>query len=247
MKKQFLPRLLLVGLLAGAANAHADFFFRANLTHEQETPLGAVPNEGTKGFATFVLNDAMTQLTYFLDTSGLDFRGITTSGPLKGVSGNPIPGDDGISNNVTRIHIHSAPPGVAGGIVFGQVELPNNGPGGASSIGPCVGICTPPVSDTLNDEDDLAVNVANGIITGVWDATEGANNNPANFLTARLTDLFAGNLYLNVHTPDHPGGEIRGQIIQAVSLPEPGTLALLACALGGIYLVMRRKAATLRV
>jgi len=244
MKKHFVVRLLLVGLLLGASTAQADTFFRAFLTPEQETP--PVGNEGTSGFAFFVLNTLGTQLTYFLDTTGLDFRGITTSGPLKGVSGNPVPGDSTPNDNATRIHIHSAPAGVAGGIVFGQVELPNNGPGGASSIGPCVGICVAPVTDTLNDEDDLVVDVANGIITGVWDATEGANNNPANFLTARLADLFAGNLYINVHSPDHPAGEIRGQILITFGLPEPGSLALIACALGAIYLVTRRKAANAR-
>jgi hypothetical protein len=43
--------------------------------------------------------------------------------------------------------------------------------------------------------------------------------------------LLAGNLYFNVHTSDHGGGEIRGQILL---IPEPTTVALLACGLIGM-------------
>ena len=46
--------------------------------------------------------------------------------------------------------------------------------------------------------------------------------------------LFNEGLYLNVHTSDFPGGEIRGQIV-----PAPGGFAL--AGLGGIALVRRRR------
>ena len=133
-----------------------------------------------------------------------------------------------LTDNVTRIHIHTGPLGVAGPIVFGQVDtLVNSGPPNGAN-------------DTVNDEDDLTVDIANGVIFGVWDANEGANNLPANFLTAQLANLFAHNLYINVHTSDFPGGEIRGQIVRVFGIPEPRSLALIACALGAIYLVRRR-------
>jgi hypothetical protein len=225
MKTSNLVKLLLVAMLLGAGSARADFFFQATLTNTQETPV-TPPFQGTAGFATFVLNTARTQLTYFLDTTGLDFRAIN---PATGIStGGPIGGDPDPNDNAIRIHIHAAPLGVAGGIVFGQVDLPTN-------AGPCP---CPPATDTVNDEDDLQVDIANGIIRGVWDATEGANANPANFLTAQLGNLFSNNLYINVHSNDFPGGEIRGQIVfQAM---EPGSLALVAFALGGIYFVRRK-------
>jgi len=51
-------------------------------------------------------------------------------------------------------------------------------------------------------------NPATARITGVWDNAEGNGTT----LAAQLANLLAGNLYFNVHTNDHGGGEIRGQV-----------------------------------
>lgn len=68
------------------------------------------------------------------------------------------------------------------------------------------GISGPPVRGIL---DDFEGNSASGI----WTASD------AEPLTDELiTELFAGNLYVNVHTEQYPAGEIRGQI-----LPTSGT------------------------
>ncbi len=49
---------------------------------------------------------------------------------------------------------------------------------------------------------------------------------------ALMTGMLAGNAYLNIHTTDHPGGEIRG-FLQPV--PEPATYGLM---LSGVLTVM---------
>lgn len=121
----------------------------------------------------------------------------------------PLVGHD----NVTRTHIHIGAAGTNGGIVFGQID-------GNASL--------------RNDLDDLIVDAVNGRITGVWDNNEG---NGTNRLSTQLTNLLAGNLYFNVHTADHAGGEVRGQILQ---VPEPASLVSLALACSGGLLLARR-------
>lgn len=100
-------------------------------------------------------------------------------------------------DDVTRTHFHAAPAGSNGGIVFGQIDAN---------------------AALRNDLDDLVVDPVNGTIRGVWDNNEGNNTT----LADQLSNLLAGNLYFNVHTSDHAGGEIRGQILQ---IPEPNTIA----------------------
>jgi len=49
-----------------------------------------------------------------------------------------------------------------------------------------------------------------------------------------LPDLVNGNIYVNVHTQQYPGGEVRGQFAQLVPIPEPGSWLLLA---GGLVVL----------
>jgi hypothetical protein len=60
---------------------------------------------------------------------------------------------------------------------------------------------------------------------------------PVTFNASQIADLYAGNLWINVETPDFPNGEIRGQI---VAVPEPSPTALFAIAALGFICLSRR-------
>ncbi len=117
------------------------------------------------------------------------------------------------NDNVTRVHFHSAAVGANGGVVFGIID-------GSASL--------------RNDLDDLTLNEAASHITGVWDGAEGNGTT----LALQLPNLLAGGVYFNVHTADHAGGEIRGQVLA----PEPSAFPLAALA-AAAFLVLRLRGA----
>jgi len=47
--------------------------------------------------------------------------------------------------------------------------------------------------------------------------------------------------YVNVHTALHPGGAIRGQLIEVTAVPEPETYAMLLAGLGFLAFIARRR------
>ena len=101
----------------------------------------------------------------------------------------------GFVANVTAAHIHIAPPGVSGPVVF-------------------------PLSGT----------------TG---ATNYTSHDMFVFTAQQETDFLAGLYYVNIHSGQFPGGEVRGQLNPTV-VPEPGTMAVLLIG-SGILLGLRRR------
>ena len=74
-----------------------------------------------------------------------------------------------------------------------------------------------------------------GTVSGKWDVPEG---NGGTTLTAQLPNIFAGRAYINFHTVQFGGGEIRGQIVT----PEPAGITLFAIGLGVLAVKpLRRK------
>jgi hypothetical protein len=161
--------------------------FTVSLTGAQETP----PNASTaSGTGTVVWDAANTTATYTFTVRGLDF------GPALGQPAQTATTAD----DVTGMHFHSGALGMAGPIVFGQLN---------------------PAQDT----DDLVVAMnADGswTISGIWESTDpvSVSLTPAefaNFVTL-LNSTPVGSavpLYWDVHTTGFPNGEIRGQLVAA--------------------------------
>ncbi len=86
--------------------------------------------------------------------------------------------------------------------------------------------------------EDAGVIIALNTLPGFnASSTSGGLTNTTVTLTAtQATQLFAGRLYINVHTPTNGGGEIRGNL---VPVPEPTAATLLGLAT--IPMCMRRK------
>lgn len=219
MQKLRSTGLLAAGLslsLGSIAPAHSGLMFLAIMTHDQEVASPPIPNEGSSGIARFFLNDAMTRLTYDVQLTGLDL------GRVDPATGNPnlAPPAGDPNDDVTRLHIHRAPTGVNGGIVFGMID---------ASAG----------LRNDNNPNDLLIDVAGLHITGAWDLPEGnAGLVPPANLGTELSNLLNGGLYINIHTADHAGGEIRGQILL---IPEPGSAALLSAGLLGLMVPALRR------
>ena len=66
-------------------------------------------------------------------------------------------------------------------------------------------------------------------------------NNVSVTNTSLLGNLQSGLAYVNIHTAAFGGGEIRGQLIQVATVPEPSTYAMLAAGLGLVGFVARRR------
>ena len=111
MSSRFLTGIagLVLSSILSTAPASAATVFTANLTGSQEVPPNA---SSATGFGTFILNDAMTALTYNITVSGIDFTGTQTANP---------------NDNLSAAHIHApGAPGVIAGVVFGFFGAPFN-------------------------------------------------------------------------------------------------------------------------
>lgn len=74
--------------------------------------------------------------------------------------------------------------------------------------------------------DTNVVGTTSGTIVGDWRFDDAVNP----LTEALVQEVIAGNTYVNLHTDNFGGGEIRGQIF----VPEPGTILLVGLGLFGL-------------
>jgi hypothetical protein len=215
--------LLVVFLYLFSGFAPAAIMLTADLTNGQENPPVVPTLDGTStprpvsfGTATLALDDTMSQLTMSVTVFNIDFGRAPAQGTpvILPPAPNPDPQTPDILNDDLLVaHIHRGPVGANGPVIFGFIGAPFND----------------------NNPNDVVITPfdsgVGGTVTARWNADEGSNTT----LAAELSNLLAGNTYVNFHTIQFGGGEIRGQIEQ-ISVPEPGALALLGLACGALAL-----------
>jgi len=201
---------LLFSVLAGSAGAQT--FLTATLTNASENPPTVPTTAGGQP------RPASFGTASFFINSAATFMTFTATIFNIDVNGLQTPND--VNDNLLNAHIHAGPtvtPTVNGPVVWGFFGMPFN------DNAPSDATFTPFLSGV------------GGTFSGKWDLLEGNNTN----LTAQLPNILAGRAYINFHTTQFTGGEIRGNIVAAV--PEPESYALMLGGLAFVAGVARRR------
>jgi hypothetical protein len=209
--------LVLLGLFCSApAGAFAAIIFTASITHDQESaPNGTAPLLTATG-APRPLSFGTAIFTLNDAGTQLSFTATINNIDVTGTQ------TADTNDNLLAAHIHApAAPGANGSVVWGFFGSPDN------DINPDNLVVTP-----------FATGVG-GTFSSIWDVNEG---NGGTTLTAQLPNILAGLSYINFHTVQFGGGEIRGQIIPpGGGVPDSGSAGLLlALSLVSLWWLRRR-------
>ena len=225
-----------LGVIAIGASAQAATMFTANIVTEQS----ATPEigEDVSASATLTLTET-TPGAYTLSmevsfSDGFDWTGVIGDGAGQ-VGTDAVTGDvasDGF--DLTRFHIHNAPRGVGGPVVFGLFDV----------------VAPPAVSDEDGDTSVAFADDGSAVLTSEWDMTEGTADGVLADFVAELLAATTGQdvaLYFNLHSTEAAPGLIRGQLvgandIGADAVPVPAAAFLFAPVVLGGLAARRRKA-----
>lgn len=214
-----------LAVLAGlaAAPAFAATTFSVTMNSAQEVPPTSSSSVAT-GTLALSGGGGVFRLSYdILFDSVHDFGPVLfdSFGPILPTRAADDPALSG--SDVTRLHIHNAPAGSNGGVVYGIIN-----------------------PDQDADGDVSLVQEGSGFrLTGEWDQTD-AGGSLLGFIPGLLA-LTTGQqapLYFNLHTVDNPGGAIRGQITatnNVSAIPLPAAAPLLLAGLASLAALRRRR------
>jgi len=193
--------LVPLGVLVASQSGYAAFTYTVQLRNDQE-PSAVLTNSITGlarpasfGTATFTFNDSFTSLTMSASITNIDFTGSQTAD---------------LNDNLTNAHIHASAtlvplPQNTAGVVWGFIGSPQNDTNPADVV-------VTPFSGAGN---------VGGTVFAKWDPPEGNGTT----LSAQIANLLAGRAYVNFHTTQNSGGEIRAFL---TALPEPSSIVLLS-------------------
>ena len=202
-----------LALTLSSGSASAAIFLHADLTNSAENP-PAVPTTtlGAPRPASFGTAD------FFLDTNQtfLSFTATIYNIDFTGTQ------TADLNDNLTVAHIHAGAgvtPTTNAGVVWGFFGTPFN---------------------NNNPNDTVITPFATGVggtISGTWNEDEGNNTT----LTAQLANILNGRSYINFHTTQFGGGEVRGNI---AAVPETSTWAMMLLGFAGVGFMAYRRSRT---
>jgi hypothetical protein len=212
--KPWCRSVLVFSLAAVAAStAKAGVFLTANLTNSQENP-PTVPT-----LTTGAPRPASFGTANFFINDAMTSMTFTATIFNIDVTGSQTAD---VNDNLVAAHIHAGPavtPTTNGPVVWGFFGAPFN---------------------DNNPNDFVFTPFATGVggtFSGKWDAPEGNGTT----LAAQLPNILSQRAYINFHTTQFGGGEIRGAL---VVIPEPSTIGLTLLGVGLVAsgLRLRRQA-----
>jgi len=189
-----------------ATAGYANTILVANLTNSQENP-PTTPTLSTGGARPASFGTAIFDLNDAM--TAMTFSATIFNIDITGAQ------TADVNDNLTAAHIHAGPlvtPTTNGPVVWGFFGAPFN------DNNPNDAVVTP-----------FSTGVG-GTFSGKWDLPEGNNTT----LNAQLDNILSGRSYMNFHTVQFGGGEIRGAI---QFVPEPATATGMLLAIGAIAII----------